>query len=65
LDLVEAQEVIVAQREGFDEIKELPPSSRRQATLHRSVASDLFKSHQSQKEDHPMDGLLFGGVRGI
>lgn len=34
------------------------------ATLVR-VAFRIFKSLQCQKEDHPMGGLLFGGVRGI
>ena len=48
----------MAEDEGFDEIKVLPPFSRRQATVHRTVA---FKSvripHHYKKSRYP-DGYL-------
>jgi len=44
----------------------LPPSSRRQADVHRTSAFRLVQiPYQSQKEDHPLGGLLFGGDGGI
>ena len=44
---------------AFSKIFVLPPSSRRQATIHRTVAFDWFDSIQAKKKDHPLGGLSF------
>ena len=40
--------------EGFESIKVLPPSSRRQATVPRTVAFESFESHAQSKRKKPI-----------
>ena len=48
------------QNPGVDKIKEPPSSSRRRATVHRTVAFKLFDSlHQSKTKGTPLGCLLF------